>query len=482
MRFRRQFFWGSEKVEGTYWTTSPFGSNSYLSTHQDLQTEIRQEGKRSLAVLGTCFYPLKPHLTAPQVADRLFEKIEDLESLLSGTVPLGGRWAIILWSGPKTFLIHDACGFRSVHYCPGLGCGSDPKLLDHVLNLEADESPELSDFLSDPKYLKRESSWVGDGTVYKNCKRLMPNHYLDLSNYQARRFFPRRPLPKLRQLDEVVPESASILRGSIEALLHRHQLALPLTAGLDSRVLLAASKPYKDRLDYFVDNLGPDSHKRPDIVISKQMSEAFDLRLQVNDLNGKPPDWFLDQIRQNVSRARQLPKTNAIYDRFKKDLVVINGNGSEICRHLYRPLFGSPRFSARKLSHDFAGSKGSVYATRVLEGWLRGLEDICGYNLIDLLYWEQRMGNWGAHFPAEQDVSIEEVSPYNCRQLIEGMLALPRELRAGPDYPHYRKLLKELWPETLDYPINPLRGLPLKAKLRERLRRSVPSLAPVIYR
>jgi hypothetical protein len=96
-------------------------------------------------------------------------------------------------------------------------------------------------------------------------------------------------------------------------------------------------------------------------------------------------------------------------------------------------------------------------------------------NIFDMLYLEQRLGNWGALYPAEQDIAIEELSPYNCRLLIETLLSSPRELRAAPDYPLFSKLMHKMWPEVMSLPINPAPKPNLIGTLRKKARAYIPS-------
>ena len=102
------------------------------------------------------------------------------------------------------------------------------------------------------------------------------------------------------------------------------------------------------------------------------------------------------------------------------------------------------------------------------------------FHLLDLLYWEQRMGNWGAMFQAEGDVAIEEVCPFNNRNLLATLLNTPRQLRLKPNYPLYRDLIARMWPELLEFPFNPV---PLQERVRRTarsgirfLKRSLPRL------
>jgi hypothetical protein len=74
-------------------------------------------------------------------------------------------------------------------------------------------------------------------------------------------------------------------------------------------------------------------------------------------------------------------------------------------------------------------------------------------NIYDMFYWEQRMGNWGAQFPAELDISIEQFSPFNNRLLITTMLSVDEKFRVFPKYTLYYQIIRKLWEETLQQPI-----------------------------
>ncbi|MBE9533978.1 MAG: hypothetical protein IMF03_03190, partial [Proteobacteria bacterium] len=243
--FRRQFHWGKQKIEGPYWNVHEFGPHSFLSCHSDLEVEVRQHGSNFLAILGTCFDPLKPHLTCAEIADFLFDECKHLDDLIAGTSPLSGRWAILSIRDKDAFLLNDPCGFRSVYYSPRGACGSDPNILKRFLPFEKNEDPALQTFINDPRYKIDESAWIGPGTLYKDCFHLLPNHYLDLNTFQVKRFFPLERMETI-PIPRIVDLAAKTLEGSIEALLNHSELLIPLTAGWDSRVLLAASRQFKD--------------------------------------------------------------------------------------------------------------------------------------------------------------------------------------------------------------------------------------------
>jgi len=465
LTFRRQFFWGKQKIEGPYWNIHEFGPDSFLSCHSDLDLEIKHQGDKSLAILGICYDPFAPSRTCADIAEKLVTDCNHQDDLITLSASLAGRWVILFIHNHDAFLFNDPCGFRSVYYSDLGACGSDPNILKHILPLETDNNTNLKAFLADPRYEIDESAWVGPKTLYKDCAHLLPNHVLNLNTFKTKRFFPTtriKPLP----IPEIIDEATNILKGSIEALLNRSEIFIPLTAGWDSRVLLAASRQFKDKINFYIDTLGILPNDHPDIVIAQTLAETFDLKFSVIDSSTTVPDWFLEILNQNISRARNLPKTRTIYNKSGKTFLNVNGNVSEICRNFFDSHFDlGTDFSAEKLNTIFS-EKNSIYSQNILEEWLSSFDQTQGYHVLDLLYWEQRLGNWGAHFPAEQDISIEEVSPFNCRQLLTSLLASPRSLRTYPNYPLYKMLIKAMWPETLSLPINPI---PFPQKVRHFL-------------
>ncbi|MBJ3793540.1 hypothetical protein I8J38_34180, partial [Bacillus sp. OA1] len=92
--------------------------------------------------------------------------------------------------------------------------------------------------------------------------------------------------------------------------------------------------------------------------------------------------------------------------------------------------------------------------------------------ILDLFYWEQRMGNWGTMYQAEQDIAIEEFCPFNNRRLLIALLKLEKEYRQGPEHIIYKKMINSLWPETLSEPINPLN---FKAQVKKQILKMMPS-------
>ena len=236
---------------------------------------------------------------------------------------------------------------------------------------------------------------------------------------------------------------------------------MALTAGWDSRVLLAASKSVSDKIDYFLDRKDVLPKDHPDVWVAEQLAGKLNLRFEVRNSSTNPPGWFVSLLTGNVTGARVLPKTRMIYDKLlKNDMTLnINGNGGEISRNYYDKncKYCFDDLTIEEIVRLMGYHENSEFVHNEIDNWRNSLnlQPSTGVNVLDLLYWEQRLGNWGAQFPAEQDIAVEEVSPFNCRLLINLLLATPREERAAPHYRLLTQMIQNMWPEVLAFPINP---------------------------
>jgi hypothetical protein len=100
----------------------------------------------------------------------------------------------------------------------------------------------------------------------------------------------------------------------------------------------------------------------------------------------------------------------------------------------------------------------SPYVCEVMKRWYAealACENELGLRVLDLFLWEQRMGHWGAQYPFEQDIVVEEMSPFNNRGLLLTLLSVDGKKRKAPPYTFYRRLIADLWPEAMSEPINP---------------------------
>jgi len=233
---------------------------------------------------------------------------------------------------------------------------------------------------------------------------------------------------------------------------------LAVTSGLDTRILLAASKGIREDVFYYIQKFGNLNYKSADIKIPLKLLPKLNLKFNVIECEKKIDNEFDSILKKNVSII-QSDKKKVLYYNFYKNFqgkLNVGGNVTEIARNFYNST-DNPN-TAEKLAEIFREG-GDKFVIRNFEKWLNETKTIAskfGIDILDLFYWEQRIGNWCASFGADLDIAIEHFYPFNCRKLLEILLSVNKKYRKYPDYSLYKELIKQLWPDTLKEPINPL--------------------------
>jgi hypothetical protein len=462
-QFRRQFILSSNPQFGfKSWTNLKLDKNLHLSVHPDLEVAQSSFGTIQLTLLGFVVNPFEPLKLNQEILDDLVKDAKNFNDVLLKTDHLGGRWVIIYKDNLSLKMFHDPCGQRQVFYHSNLGkeilCGSDPAIMNHFVTLEKDTDEGIKEFINSAVFEKKENAWIGSGTIYKGVEHLMPNYYLNLNDMKAVRFWPSKPIGHL-DLEKGAELAAEMLKGSLLAISNRHKLTLAVTAGWDSRILLAASKDVKDNTTYFISLTGDEGENYHDLVVPKRLFKKLGMPFYAQKCDVELEPEFKKNLESNVSMARvNLHKAKFIY-KYHLDFdgrVSVNGNVSEIARTYLRQLFPVKTTGENIARLGCFQYGGLSYVTTQFDKWIEDINELCeknNLNIYDMLYWEQRLGNWGARYPSEQDISIEQFTPFNNRLLLTTLLSVEEKYRKDPNFVLHYKIIEKLWPETLVEPI-----------------------------
>lgn len=471
--FRRQFILSSENFTGFEgWNQITLGNGLTLSAHPDLGITEAQHDKTKLILLGYMLDPFSPEKSDQDILVELVTSIKDFDDLVKKSEKYSGRWAIIYQDATHVNIFHDPCGQRQVYYYfrnSNITCGSTTAIINHFFHPEKDSSEELTQFIQSEEFAQREQIWIGDETIFIGVKHLMPNFYLDLLRKKVVRCWPVEPLGTL-ELNKGVTIGAEIIRGTILAANKRKKLALAVTSGVDSRVLLAASRDIREHITYYVSIYGSEKRFADDFDIPNRLLKKLGVPFYGQKLTDHIPDDFKEIYKKNITMARtNIAKSTFIYQQLLdfQDRLIVNGNAGEIPRSKpsHRPL-PLKRLTANNLADWYIGYPKNAYVIKNIEAWLREIEPYCtknNLNIYDMVHWEQKMGNWGALYPAEQDIAVDQLTPFNNRLFLSLMLSVDVKYRTFPDYTVFRKMIELLWPELLSEPVHPLT---LKASVR----------------
>lgn len=445
------------------WKRLKIGESFYLSAHPDLNIMQTRSDKRSITLIGFILDPGDPSAGDAAILEKLVHLPGDGKELIKGTYSYGGRWILIVNDGEEMTLFHDAVGLRQVFHtdvhCAGdLWCASQPGMIAKRLGVKMEA--DAIDFMDSYAFrTNQEFRWPGDSTPFAEVKHLLPNHCLDLKTGMPARYWPDGPLSDV-SVDEAVRRVSAILQGLLRAAANRFDLAVSLTAGLDSRIVLAASRPLADRIDYMtVRQIGmPDDHG--DISMPLRLSSHLALNYEMVKSSLLIDDDFLNIFKKNVPVAHYIyaPDAHAICKRYSRKKVVVTGSTSEVSRSSFRALLGRPKYAPLTLVDfsDLQSMGKHPFAMRNYEKWRSGLGETYNIDLLNLFEWELDDGNWLAMCQMEFDIAWRDIfTPFNCRDLITCLLSVEDEYIRYPEYDVYRRLLRHMWPEVLDLPINP---------------------------
>lgn len=460
--------------------TTFFGKGHAIHTHPLLPVIHEEEEDCEVVLLG---YFLDPYHPDDDERPRLRRILKALKKELPLHLlhDLCGRFVLFIRRPSQAVVVSDACALRQLHYhADGSGrtwCFSQANLVSSHLALE--EDPEAQYFRHHASALTAAYWWPGSSSLYRGVHRLLPNHYLQLEGGTVHRFWPDAG-PMTLEYDAALERVQTLLEGTMAAALRRAPLALPLTAGLDSRLLLAAARPFAASLYVYTMAYASMKDDHEDLRVAQALAEAAGVDWKpLACPQGMDPHFEVQFFLHSVDAHPACGVlAQALYAHFPKDHWCVKGNVSEVGRCKYY-LFGRA-LPARRISGALFATlhnmEGSAFAAAHFQEWIDSTLPLCeriGMVPTDLFHWELVLGSWQASSQLEWDMAMETLSPYNNRLLLETLLAVPDRYRQGPEWRFHRDLLQRMWPALLSLPFNPDQGRPeqrLKGSLHDLLR------------
>lgn len=436
-------------------------NHTHLYCHPDSPVAYKEGKEKSMALVGYIFNPWNIKQCAYDILSDLIEEAADFDQLIFLLKPYVGHYALIYIDETHFNVVNDPLALREIYFVTSenlIICGSQP---NSISLYSSPRLPETRDpvirrfFLNDMKKVRNRRFWVGDETYYDGIKHLLPNHYLDVNALKVRRYWPRQKLGRL-PLNEVVLRSCAFLKNALKAASIKNNLMIAVTAGNDSRTLLAASKDISDRIYYFINKQDGMDDDHPDIRIPKAMFTRIGLPFHIHDVRGSVPDDFRRVFLANTFLSNDL-LIETIYNVYYKNhshRMNVLGVGE-----IGRAYFGtSPKSVNGYLLARSLKFKDSRYAVEKCQEWLDAALPVArvnGINVMTLLLWEQLLGNWGAVGNSESDIAIEEFDPYDSHYLYETLLGLDENYLINDESRLVKEMIKHMWPELLEFPINP---------------------------
>lgn len=467
-RYTAQFLLGPQQSHLTLgWPDLVLGYDQRVSYHPRLRVQQVAQGEKSLTLIGYLLDWQHPLCDDRTLLERLLGQFNDPCELLTRTSSLGGRWILIAQTPGRRILFHDALGLRQVFYSlPGTLNGfwvcSQPGLLSTLFDLPID--PPARDFMDSYAFRRdAEYRWPLTRTPFAALRHLLPNHYLDMSSGEAVRYWPTAT-PAAITLDDAVSRLAGMLTGYVQAAATRYPLALGITAGLDSRVILAACRENPHQLDYLTVRQArqPDDH--PDVTVPRALLAKLNLPHRTIRAAASMTPTFAHAFKSNVFLAHDHygADAEAILAEYQRERVCVVGSGGEIGRRPFRgklPHYPQATLTASDLAKLQRMDATLPFVQDSFRPWLASCPPQDIVDTLDLFDWEQGHGVWLAMTQLEMDIAWHDIlAPFNSRDVLTTLLGVDEDARSQEVPAVFKSLIARLWPTLLEAPINPPYG------------------------
>lgn len=334
----------------------------------------------------------------------------------------GGRFVCVFLTDTFQRLYLDPAGSLSCAYSLGRSMiASSPALLDSE---GAKHEPDLLKALNMAS--SQSGTWFPCGlTPVKNVRILLPNHFLNLHKWQTERHWPKKDIKNIgifKSPSKIAKKIAELIKDTIDIVAANHLLSVTLTAGSDSRILLACCRDMIDKTLFVTSDEGVEN---VDLSVSKILSKLFALQ-------------------------------HSVKSSFDANRIVLLGFGGEAAKGIYYRKKDTrlARLKPEDLLERLGYPVGNRHFLEEITMWLSEVNGFSPFLINDLMYVEQRLGccMGPVMYAYDKRGGGYNLYPINQRKIFELIFKLPvaykKENRLAID------ICRLMWPELLRVPIN----------------------------
>jgi hypothetical protein len=291
--------------------------------------------------------------------------------------------------------------------------------------------------------------YPGEITPFEGVRRLLPNHELRLRDGEASRAH-LPPAASEGVADDLVETISRTLAEQIERLT-RDGAYMTLTAGQDSRLLLACAREHVDRVWFFT--FVDENRMTPDRQIAERLRRACSLNaflLPPKRASAEEQEAWLR--RAGFALDGGILEIHPTLGALDPTRPVLPGMAGEIARAYYSakgPVTPETLLTAMQLPvlPEFV---------RSVSAWLDPLHGHPDRFVLDLAYVELRLGCWASASSYASAGFGPTVIAASHPKILDAMFRLPVEFRQEQRL--VRAVCERMWPELLALPFNKYAG------------------------
>ncbi|MBD2562915.1 MULTISPECIES: hypothetical protein [Nostoc] len=422
-----------------------------LGFHQDLPViEILASDSSFIGwLLG---YPINTNGLLLKKSLQMSVSLEDSSAasqLESSLYAFGGRFVAIFLTGNISRVYLDPLGSLAIVFCAEQQIAASSTVLIPYSE-DSKDNYELINSLDIPI----KDNWYPFGlTPRHSVERLLPNHFLDLDNWQSTRHWLTDEITTAQDVDSSIYEIGSIVKNNIAAFAKNAPVYMALTAGRDSRMLLACAREYLQNIEFFTIRI-PTKGGRLDCEVASQMAKRFKLNYRVIEFEEATETELNEWLyRTGNCVAGNSWKNARTIKQLDSSRGLLLGLAGEVGRSLYwrvsdtESTYLSPSELLRRIDVP-----ATPYLKEQANKWLSNLPIKNTFTVLDIVFIELRLGCWAGPQQYGHVNNAFRISPFSHRKIMEIMLSLP------PDYKRHQMLtndlIKRFYPELLMFPFN----------------------------
>jgi len=417
-----------------------------LESFSDIETIAVRDDQGNIlgTIIGTCIDTDARTVTRGEVV--FSGDTSDTDSLIERCLyKFAGSFIFIYsWNGDSRIYL-DANGSMSLVYDPvaRIAGSTSATILD-----PADYQRRL-DWPLHAALDVAHDGWLPAGlTAHQGIKRLICNHYLDLKSWRPVRHWPMTAPPQAKNVESALQIITDEVANMVAALASAGTTRLALTAGNETRVLLACCRDIVRDLG-FVTVAAPGSDL--DVDIAKRLSKRFGLNHEIlpyRNATTEEKDLWDKRVGHSVSgmNREMHPSVMPLRGKF-----AVGGLGGEVGRGF---LWLNATDATPVTATDIVDRLKLARHPDLVEGvehWIAELPVRDTLLILDLAYMELRMSSW-AYAQSYSNPDVNFLHPLSSRRVFEAMLSLPESMRRKDGM--IFALIEKSWPDVLEVPIN----------------------------
>ncbi len=450
--FTNQYLLTNKKISEQKDTTQIGIAKFYLYFDKEIEYYTVRKGKTQITLLGYTFHCYNS-LSEQELIENLLTLSK--EELLDEIDLWCGHFVLFV-SKDTIKIYNDACASFKVFYGKKdkvSVIGSDPKIINKFFNFEKDREISKLRFYQS-KFFKKNSTKIGHDSQYKNMYQLVSNHCLNTERNTSERIFPREKRKEISQ--EVAGQKLIRIFNHLTFLIEkRHTVYASLTAGYDSRLLMAATRKISNKVEYYTFKIPNQKENFIDYTLPKKITT--DLELKYSFIYIKR---LSENIKKKILASYDFPKLRPfeqylnIFPKNKKENILLVGFVSEVAKNYLENVNVRNGRDVLRAVHLPDNQYLENYYTSWLETNRKVISDL-NYEVLDFIHWEQDITNFAGQNTYYAHHYVRLFSLFNSREILRIMLAVPIEKRDGKSPSFFKYLIRKMWPDLMNYPFNP---------------------------